>query len=235
MAQSERRQALSDLRSYLQKDVKDVNATITTEFYKHPTQMDISSVVKAYFSNERIIRRNKCITAEYNKLVREEPYDDSSLSSSVNSFFRNFETKEHNFPVTYNVSASAGISATISLVNKGVHYNWDEKDNVYLKLTLKPDAGALIPAGEIDANFRQWFFKYKSGSDNTFNINLSHDELDSLSRRNYYAVFEMYEGEVIGGEESDNGFKNVDGEMAENSLKFNGKYVVNFTIIDNMS
>ena len=87
MAQSKRRQALSDLRSILNKDVNSVNATLMNEFYKHPSQADMSAAIRATFTNERIAIRNKCITAEYNKLVREEPYDGSRLASNVNSFF----------------------------------------------------------------------------------------------------------------------------------------------------
>ena len=236
MAQSERLQSLSDLRSILNDTVNSARSVIMTEFYKHPSQTNMSGTVLATLTNERVIQRNRCITAEYNQIVREEPYDDNELSKNVNSFFRNFELLEHDFPDIYNTSDTnkSGIIANVKLANKGIYYDWDKKP-IYLKLTLKPDSGELIPYSDnvTDANFRQWFFLYQAGQNNAFSIHLLHDELNSLGRRSYYAVFELYEGSVTGGSWNEKGSINVDGETSQDSIKFNGGFATNFVIIEN--
>ena len=237
MIQSKKHRALSILREHLKNTAIKINSTVKRELYNHPSQIDMSAVISSFLSNQRVIQRNKCINAEYHRIAREEPYDGSGLEDIANTFFRSFGVKESDFPSTYNVSKGDGISATISLINRGNRYSWDDsrKSPIYLKLTLKPNVGASISIGEIDANFRQWFFKYIPGSDNTFNVYIPHDELNALSRRGYYAIFEMYEGIVDGGIWDEDGDRNVDGEIASDSLRFKGEYTIDFSIIDSQS
>ena len=210
MSTSKKRQILSNLRSYLNEDVVNVTAVVMNEFYKHPTQMDISSVVKATFTNDRIVRRNKSITAEYNKLVREEPYDDTSLDSDVNAFFRNFEMGSHNLPLSYNKAKGEDISVNIRLINRGYRYQWNEVSPIYLKISFKADN---LESPHV------WYMLYDtSRDDNIFEGEIKYKGfLETFDSQNYLVTFEMFEGE---GDEKE--YK-----------KFEGLYTMEFTVTDN--